>query len=269
MKRDLNRLIRTKHKLNEVTQVESTTYQSRNDTFLGQVGEQVLGNVATRVLFPNRQDVSTFEADYTSNIAITSFYGNLDTRLNSAPYSRGGDGWILLNGNASAHTLSAQQMGDHRNEFLRAGRLDYRGFVVSKSGSLNNESVGLVHYGLSADALDLNTVEESDELTAFYSPYIGISNVGRILQYDVSMGLSYRTGTGLDNALGWRYGFGLTFYPIRPLALNLIIPVKTSPTSLMSVPSGPWIQHPWDSPFTFNNSLSAPVIVGILLLKAN
>lgn len=219
LKRDLNQLIRTKHRLNEVTQLESTTYQSRNETFLGQLGEQILGKFATDIFFPSRQKVNTFEADYDSNIAVSNFY-SLRTRINSAPYSRGGDAWVLLNGRESVYALTAQQLRDNSEGDLTAGLVDIHRDVVVKEGNLNSGSVGLLQYGLTMDTLDLTPTDDSDALPAYYSPYIGISSVGRWTRLDLNVGLSYRTGANLDNALGWRYGFGFHIYPISPLSIN-------------------------------------------------
>ncbi|MDA1353408.1 MAG: hypothetical protein O3A01_02910 [bacterium] len=221
LQRDLNQLIRTKHRLNEVTQLESTTYQSRNETFLGQLGEQVLGNVATNVLFPNKQKVSTFEADYDSTISVSNFYSTLRTRLNNAPYDRGGDGWILLNGRKSVTTVEGHHLRDLDDRDISSGYFRIQHNVVSNDGSLDSGAIGLVQYGLSVDAFDLNPEDNTDTLPAYYSPYVGISSLNNWFQFDFNLGLSYRSGGFLDNALGWRYGFGLHFYPISPLSLDL------------------------------------------------
>lgn len=207
---ELRRFIMIKSQVIVVTQEETTRYQSRKNSILGSVVDQIVGNVVGAIFFQDKITEVKKKVNWKPNINISQHFPYVVSGFNVFPYGLGIHGPISLYGKRQNLFLGYS--------YFNANNVDVRDYELFYRTAINTSafSVPFWEIGLKQTALKDGTAKELRVSKLWLGG--GIAQAGSI--FDVRLGLSYLDGAIRRN-LGYLFGISGTFYVMNPLSFSL------------------------------------------------
>lgn len=203
---DLNELIINDHREIEVTNQQTTNFQSRNNDLFSGLLETLGGNFLAKTFSPDKTNISRTSLNYISKVNVLSFY---DFKVGFAPFSGFGHhpGQWAINGKKDSTIVNFESASAPALKSFRVD-VDYR-FINKLSAYTNNFGFNTAKAVYSQYKTDTASISN---LYVFF-PYISGGAVGNTdslngMSTMIGCGLAYSRGTDRNN-LGLAINFDL------------------------------------------------------------
>lgn len=231
LQRDLGRLLAARHKVIEVTQEETTRYQSRQTGLFENIWDQAVGGFAGAVFFPDKLKTVQTSASWLPTVDVPQFY-RFNKGFNERPYAFGGKGNVIVNGLDSQTQLCVTKLDNDGLTFIdgtcrflwsHTTELDSpllaTGFQIQYQ-QLTDDSAQAIRLG-SVDCV--GSIEEAD----FYTRGIAGLTLKKDYQSDWALGLN----------VGGEFGWNL---PVVPATLFGALISHNQPNMLEKLTMWDW-----------------------------
>ncbi len=208
LRRELFSLLLAKNRVLQVTQEQTTRYQSRNDNIFNAFVESVVGNTVSAVLSPDRIQVVKQQVGWSPSVYMPSYYPEITVGFNPFPYFGGRRGIIGVNGPRMVSDASVQA-GLYNTAPVPLGIKYEQRSILSPYPYREGAQFGLwqIRYD--------QTSGSGISSTQYGSIGVGVGNVARHLSWESHFGLTYRQASSVGS-IGLNWGIHAQFFPFFP-----------------------------------------------------
>jgi len=215
MKLQLFEFLVSQQKVKKVTTYTTTTYTSREDNFLEQVGMQLAGSLVGKYLFKDKTDVTKQKESWVPHLYTPKYLSGYKIGFNEYPFKYNSGSRWLWNGDVSQTQLFFDYLqSEDIDQYLIAIKRVRALAVKDILGKFQTSHV----YGHVYSRNHL--LQDGDESLSFYT--LGIGAGGSITykhSLDVGFGLAVQNGD--DTSVGLHTFLEWDWYMFRPLSLNV------------------------------------------------
>lgn len=216
LKRQLVEYLVSQQSVKKVTSVTTTDYQSREDTFLAQLGMQLAGAFIGKYLFKDKVNVEKQKTNWVPHLQPTQYLDDFYIGFNKYPYAYNSGSQWLWNGKTRRTVLDVDYLEDDSiNQYLVAVK---KQFLFPSKDVLGKFQKSHGYFQVFTRNHMLQ--DDLDDLS-FYSLGIGL---GGSITYknslDAGLGLAFQNGddlsVGLMSFIEWEW------FAFRPVSFSAL-----------------------------------------------
>ncbi len=226
LRRESYRIILAAHEVQEVSSLESTHYQSNNNNMFNNFVESFVGNSVSKVAYPNQINTTAHEVVWVNTTDPYEFFQEFYLRFNRFPYSRGGMGIVVLNGDPVRREFSYSTLStkDHMGKDLTTTHFS----LVTRISGSRPLTLSAAPQGFLGLRLTSDTVRQSSTENQYFGLGVEAGTLSDYSMTSVGLGLALQNGSGVSN-LGVKVSLEAAWFVINPISLHFGMAFASQP----------------------------------------
>ena len=212
LRRELYRVIIYEHQLQEVTQEETTRYQSRKEGFFENILDQFAGSAVGSVVYPDKIHKTKQKVLYVPFLDVMAYFPEIVWGFANYPFENPNKGLVILNGD---HNLTQLDASYQSKDGITHYEVGLRRRIIFNRDRRNEN-----HIPFGELFANYNRVYDASSSTHFASLGIGGGAAGKHYIYDFVIGPTLKLNSG-DSALGFYAQLGGSYFPFQPLSIDM------------------------------------------------
>lgn len=221
---DVYTYIVNEEKVLQITQQESTRYNSTGKNFFESFVDSFLGNALGSFASPDKVKVVRQKAPWAPITDVLGYFNEFYTGFLPHPDFSRNNGLVGMNGKLSMGTVEVMTstFDDGTSFFSTQGFYRFIPQTHRLSPSIGFGEAGIIY----------NHVSDSSETIKNLDALVGVGGAGPAFLFDFNLGLTYRDGVAY-NSLGALYRVAASFYPFKPFSLDFSAIGRAQPNLIL------------------------------------
>ena len=195
-----------------ITQEETTRYQSREENFIDAFFDAIGGNIIGSIFFKDKVQVLSEEKGWKPSIDLDQYLAPYYLGFANTPYYSTLDGLSIINGNSTLTEVSVGHINQDPDSLLN---INWQNRTLT---STHPASIWENHYILTS--VKYQHLEQDSNKNEYYQVSLGIGGIGENHYAEFYGGLTgYKTDG--ETSIGINFGGSAEWYVLKPFSLYL------------------------------------------------